>query len=158
MFRKMRRFGQQVTKEECEKVLNSAPRGVLAVLGDDGYPYTVPIDFVYDGDRGALYFHGAKEGHKLDAIRANDKVSFCAMDEGYRKPGDWALNITSVVVFGRLRPIEDREATLEAARRLARKYFPDETEVEKEVEKTKNRVMCLELTVEHMTGKLVNES
>ena len=103
MFRKMRRFKQQVPEENCIEILKREPRGVLAVLGDDGYPYTVPLDFYYDEGDGKIYFHGAKEGHKLDAIAKCDKVSFCVMDQGFKKDGDWALNITSVVVFGRAR-------------------------------------------------------
>ena len=66
MFRKMRRFKQQLSEEECLEILKTAKRGVLAVLGDEGYPYAVPLDFVYED--GKIYFHCAKEGHKLDAI------------------------------------------------------------------------------------------
>ena len=100
MFRKMRRFKQQISEEKCVEILTREPRGVMAFAGDDGYPYAIPLNFVYDG--GKLYFHCAPEGHKLDAIRRCDKVSFCVMDKGYRKDGDWALNINSVVVFGRI--------------------------------------------------------
>ena len=99
----MRRFKQQITQEECIEVLKNAPRGVLSVHGEDGYPYGLPISHWYNEEDGKLYFHGAKAGHKLDAIRANDKVSFCVMDEGYREEGDWALNIKSVIIFGRIK-------------------------------------------------------
>ena len=74
MFRKMRRFKQQLSKEECENILRAQKRGVLAVLGDEGYPYAVPLNFVYDN--GCIYFHSAVAGHKLEAIRAYDKGSF----------------------------------------------------------------------------------
>ena len=80
MFREMRRIRQQATEEECLEILKSAKRGVLAVHGDDDYPYTVPMDFVYED--GCLYFHAAKSGHKLDAVRRNDKVSFCVLSDG----------------------------------------------------------------------------
>ncbi|MBQ7167600.1 MAG: pyridoxamine 5'-phosphate oxidase family protein, partial [Treponema sp.] len=96
MFRQMRRFGQQVASEKCVEILKNEWRGVLALLGDDGYPYTVPMDFFYDEDDGKIYFHCAKEGHKIDAIEKCDKASFCVMDQGFKKEGDWALNITSV--------------------------------------------------------------
>jgi len=158
MFREMRRFKQQISEEECIKVLASAPRGILAVLGDDDYPYTVPIDYIFDAAEKKIYFHCAAAGHKIDAIKKHDKVSFCVYDEGFRKEGDWALNIKSVIVFGRLRPIEDRERTIETARRIGLKYYPDSSSVDKEVEKDGRRVLCLELIIEHMTGKLVNES
>lgn len=88
MFRKMRRFKQQITKEECREVLKNAKRGVLSLLGEDGYPYGLPINHWYCEGDGKLYFHGAKEGYKIEAIRKCDKASFCAYDEGYRKEGD----------------------------------------------------------------------
>ena len=158
MFRKMRRFKQQLTEEECIKILKEEPRGVLSVHGEDGYPYGVPVNQYYDEETGKIYFHGAGEGHKIDAIRKNDKVSLCVYDKGYRKEGEWALNIKSVVVFGRMRILEDRERTIEIARKLGQKYFPSEEEVEEELRKAGNIVVVLELTVDHMTGKLVNES
>ena len=97
MFRKMRRFKQQITDEQCIEVLKNAKRGVLSLIGEDGYPYGLPINQWYCEEDGKLYFHGAKEGHKIDAIKACDKASFCTWDEGYRKEGDWALNIESQV-------------------------------------------------------------
>ena len=162
MFRKMRRFKQQISFEECEKVLYGQPRGVLAVLGDDDYPYTVPLDFIYND--GKIYFHGAAEGHKMDAIRKHNKVSFCVMDEGYRKEGEWALNINSVVVFGRIAEVTDINKKDEKLRLLGLKYNPSPEDVEEEVkryidiEKNIDRITILELTPEHITGKLVNES
>ena len=153
----MRRFRQQVSAEKCAEILKREWRGVLAVLGDGVYPYTVPLDFFYDEGDGKIYFHGAKEGHKLDAIEKCDKASFCVMDAGFKKDGDWALNITSVVVFGRLRRVTDPEKTREKVCKLGRKYHPTDESVEKEWENAKSRVLCLEMSIEHMTGKLVNE-
>ena len=158
MFRPMRRFRQQLEREECLQLLRSCPRGVLACLGDEDYPYTVPLDFWYDEENGVLCFHGAKEGHKLDALLRHDKVSFCIMDEGERVSGDWTLTCRSVVVFGRARVIRDRERTLEAARRLGLKYYPDAESVEEEMRKAADRVLCWELVPEHITGKRVHES
>lgn len=157
MFRQMRRFKQQVSSEKCIEILKNEWCGVLALLGDDGYPYTVPIDFYYDETDGKIYFHGAKEGHKIDAIEKCDKASFCVMDSGFKKDGDWALNITSVVVFGRISKVDDFEKTKEKVCKLGAKYHPSMKDVEVEWENAKNRVQCLEMTVEHMTGKLVNE-
>ena len=157
MFRQMRRFKQQVSEEKCKEILKNEWRGVLALLGDEGYPYTVPIDFYYDEGENKIYFHGAKEGHKVDAISKCDKASFCVMDSGFKKDGDWALNITSVVAFGRIKPVADMEKTKEKVCALGRKYHPTAEAVEKEWEAAKNRVLCLELSIEHMTGKLVNE-
>ena len=107
MFRGMRRFKQQISTEECIQILKEQPRGVLSVLGDDDYPYGIPLDHWYCEENGKLYFHCAKVGHKLDAVRKHDKVSYCVYDQGFRKDGDGALNIRSVVVFGRIRVVDD---------------------------------------------------
>lgn len=158
MFREMRRFKQQISREECIRVLKEQPRGVLSVLGDDGYPYGVPLDHWYSEEDDALYFHCAKTGHKLDAIAACDKVSFCVMDGGFRREGEWALNINSVIVFGRMRIVEDENKKREICSNIVRKFTDDEAYLQAELERSFPRVNCLELKIEHMTGKLVNES
>ncbi len=157
MFRKMRRIKQQISDEECIRVLKEQPRGVLSMLGDDGYPYGIPLDHLYMED-GHIYFHGAKEGHKIDAISGCDKVSYCVYDQGYRKEGEWALNINSVVVFGRIRIVEDEEKKKEICIKLLKKFSDDEAYIEHEMKNAFPRVNCLELIPEHMTGKLVCES
>ncbi len=158
MFREMRRFKQQITNEECIEILKEEPRGVLSVLGDDGYPYGVPMDHWYSEKEGKLYFHCAKEGHKLDAIAKCDKAGYCVMDGGYRKEGEWALNIRSVIVFGRICVVTDEEKKKEICTNLCRKFTEDEAYLEREMKNSFPRVCCLELSIEHMTGKLVNES
>ena len=158
MFREMRRFKQQISEEECIRILEEQPRGVLSMLGDDGYPYGIPLDHWYSEDDDKLYFHCAKTGHKLDAIASCDKVSYCVMDEGYRKDGEWALNIISVVIFGRMHIVEDEDKKREICTNLVRKFTDDEEYLQKELTNAFPRVCCLELTIEHMTGKLVNES
>lgn len=158
MFRPMRRIKQQISDDECREVLISEPRGVLSVIGDDGYPYGIPMDHWYSESDGKLYFHCAKEGHKLDAIRACDKVSYCVMDKGYHKEGEWALNIRSVIVFGRIRVVDDERKRIEIGTNLCRKFTDDESYIEHEVKNALPRALCLELTPEHITGKLVNES
>ena len=158
MFRQMRRFKQQVSQEKCIEILKSEPRGVLAVLGDDGYPYTIPLDFFYDEKDGKIYFHGAKEGHKIDAIKNYEKASFCVYDKGYRKEGEWALNIKSVVAFGKIKLITDIKKAEEICSNLVKKFTDDQEYLEKELANALSRVQCLEFTIEHMTGKLVNEA
>lgn len=155
MFREMRRHGQQVEKAECEAILRRAPRGVLAVLGDDGYPYTVPLDFVYEG--GKIYFHSATSGHKLDAIAACDKCSFCVLDEGRKEENAWWYHFNSVVAFGRIRRLTDRVDMLNALRALGDKYFPPEHDTEDDIARNIAHVAVLELSIEHMTGKHVRE-
>lgn len=158
MFRKMRRFKQQISDEECREVLQGELRGVLSVLGEDGYPYGLPIDYWYSVEENKIFFHGARSGHKIDAIRSCDKASFCVYDEGYRKEGEWALNIRSVIVFGRIRPVEDHDKALSICEKLCRKFTQDEEYIQHELTHSGPAVQCLELSIEHMTGKLVNES
>ena len=158
MFRKMRRFKQQISDADCIEVLKNTPRGVLSLIGDDGYPYGLPMDHWYCEEDGKIYFHGAKEGHKIDAIKACDKAGYCVYDEGYRKEGDWALNIKSVIVFGRISLVQDEEKAREICVALTRKFTDDAEYLEKELKNAFPRVQCLELAPELMTGKLVNES
>ena len=158
MFRKMRRFKQQISEQECIEVLENEPRGVLSVLGDNGYPYGIPMDHWYSGKDGRLYFHCAKEGHKLDAVAACDKACYCVMDQGFRREGEWALNIRSVIVFGRIEIVTDEEKKREICSSLCRKFTDDEEYLGEELKNSFPRVCCLELIPEHMTGKLVNEA
>ena len=155
MFREMRRRNQQLSKDACEKILQTAPRGVLAVLGDGGYPYTVPLDFVYEDGR--IYFHSAVTGHKLDAIKASDKCSFCVLDEGEQEPGEWWYYFNSVIAFGRIRRVTDETTMLHALRKLGNKYFPTAEEVEADIARSFSRMAVLELTIEHLCGKHVQE-
>lgn len=158
MFREMRRFKQQLEKQECIDILQSEVRAVLSVLGDNDYPYGLPINFWYNPDDNKIYFHGAKEGHKIDSIKKHDKVSLCVYDKGYKKEGEWSLNIKSVIVFGRIKIVKDMQKTIDICKNLARRFPADTQYIEDEINKFKDRVLCLELTIEHMSGKLVNES
>ena len=158
MFRPMRRAKQQISEAECVRVLREEKRGVLSMLGEDGYPYGIPMNHWYSPEDGKIYFHGAKTGHKIDALSACSKVSYCVWDAGYRKEGEWSLNINSVVVFGRIRLVTDESKAREIAANLCRKFTDDEAYLRRELENALPRVQCLELTIDHMTGKLVNES
>ena len=158
MFREMARIKKQLPKEECIELLTKELRGVLSVLGDDDYPYGMPINHYYCPEAGKIYFHGGTSGHKIDAIRRHDKVSFCVFDQGYRKEGEWALNIRSVIVFGRIEIVEDHARALEISRKLSYKFTSDEKYISDEIEHAGFRVLCFALVPEHITGKLVNES
>ena len=158
MFRKMRRFRQQLTEKECIDILTSQKRGVLSLHGEDGYPYGIPINHWYCEDDGKIYFHGAKEGHKIDAIKNNCKASFCVYDEGYRKDGEWALNIKSVVVFGKIELVNDEAKAKQICTHLVKKFTDDEEYLKKEIKSALSRTQCLMFIPDYMTGKLVNES
>lgn len=158
MFRELVRKNKQLSNEECLAVLKNEKRGVLSVLGDDGYPYGVPLNQFYVEQDGCLYFHSGMTGHKIDAIRACNKASFCCYDEGYRKDGDWALTIKSVIVFGRIEIIEDHDRAIEIAHRLCYKFTQDEEYIEKEIRQSGARTLVFRLVPEHICGKLVHEA
>ncbi len=127
--------------------------GVLALSGDDGYPYAVPISYVFDGKR--LYFHSAKSGHKLDAVRHNPKASFCVIDKDQVVPEAYTSYFRSVIVFGTIRIVEDEQEKYRAIEKLAVKYAPDDTaENRREAIAREWTPLCmLEMTIDHLTGK-----
>lgn len=148
----MRRYHQQLSDAACLDILDRGTSGVMALLGEDGYPYAVPLSYVRRDDR--LYFHSARAGHKLEAIAHCDRASFCVVDQDRVVPKDYTSYFRSVIAFGTVRVLEDRGEKAEALRLLAAKYFPDDPEGrEAEVQKTLASVAMLELTMEHITGK-----
>lgn len=153
MFREMRRKKQLLSQEDAVAVLRRGTSGVLALLGDDGYPYAVPLSYVYDGSK--IYFHGAKEGHKIDAIRRCEKASFCVMDQDQVVPEEYTSYFRSVIVFGTVRILEDDGEKLAAVEKLAVKYAPgDSAEGRKAAIDREWRPLCMmEMTIRHMTGK-----
>jgi nitroimidazol reductase NimA-like FMN-containing flavoprotein (pyridoxamine 5'-phosphate oxidase superfamily) len=157
-FRELTRKKQQLSRGECLELLRKEKRGVLSVLGEGGYPYGVPLNHWYCEEDGRLYFHSGKTGHKLDALRKCGKASFCVLDEGTQKPGRWDLDFRSVVVFGRVAFVEERERIYAVARALSRKFTDDEAYIEAEVARSGPGTCVFCLIPEHMTGKLVNES
>lgn len=157
MFRKMRRYKQEVSIEECKSILKTEKRGTLSVIGKDGYPYTIPLNFYYDEKENKIYFHGAKQGHKIDAIQACDKVCFTTWNQGFKKEGDWAWNVTSVIIFGKAKLEHDASLTNEKVRILAEKYYPTKEEIDEEMKVGIARAQLISIEIEHMTGKLVHE-
>lgn len=152
MFRKMRRTKQALSQEECIQILNSTTHGVLAVSGDDGYPYAVPVSHTYED--GKLYFHCAVEGHKLDAIARSDKVSFCTVAQDEVQPAEFATLYRSVILFGRARVVTDDAARRRALESLVLKFSPGFVEEgQREIEKDWARTCVVEISIEHMTGK-----
>ena len=158
MFREVARKKQQLSREESIALLIREPRGVLSLLGDDGYPYGLPIDHWYNEEDGCLYFHSGKAGHKVDAMHRCDKASFCVYDQGYQEEGDWALHIKSVIVFGRIEIVEDHEKAISLTRQLRLKYTQDLEYIEEEIRKYGPATLCFRLVPEHITGKITKES
>ncbi|MDO5145663.1 MAG: pyridoxamine 5'-phosphate oxidase family protein [Eubacteriales bacterium] len=151
MFRKMRRFRQQLPEEEVIEILEQENTGILSVVGDGGYPYTIPINYVYED--GKIYLHGAKEGHKVDAIKQCDKVSFCVIERDEVVPEKLTTKYRSVIAFGRARFLETEEDIFHAAKILSLKYYDDVDFIEKEIRREWNGLSCIEIKIEHMTGK-----
>jgi uncharacterized protein len=156
MFREMRRGKQLLSKEETIEILKSCTSGVLGVSGDDGYPYTVPLSYTYKDDK--LFFHCAKEGHKLDGIKRNAKVTFCVIDKDEIIQKTFTTHFRSVIVFGRARILTENDERQAALESLVGKYSPDYIqEGQKSIEDGWNRVCVLEVKIEHMTGKAAIE-
>jgi len=156
MFRELTRKKQKLSEAQCKEILKQELRGVLAVNGEDGYPYALPINFYYDEANDKIYFHSGKIGHKMDAIASNDKVSFCVYDKGYHKDGHWSLNIKSVIVFGRICMVEDWSDEMMVD--FCKRFTDDMEYIGNEIEQFKSNTAILCLEIQHMTGKLVNEA
>lgn len=156
-FRELTRYKQKLEENECIELLKSTKRGVLSVLGDNGYPYGSPINHYYDEESGKIWFHGGKAGHKVDAMRNCDKVSFCVMDEGRHVGDDWFLTFRSVIVFGRMELIEDRDTIAGISRKLSYKFTDDDAYIDEEIRKSGPGTLMYALTIENICGKLVRE-
>ena len=155
-FREMRRKLQQLTAEEAVAILQKATSGTLALSGDNGYPYAVPISYVYAD--GKLYFHSALSGHKVDAIRSCDKASFCVIEQDDVKPKEYTTYYRSVIAFGRIHIVEDEAEKMETARLLGNRYNPNDDEtLSHELAKGFSRMLMIRMDIEHLTGKEARE-
>ena len=119
MFRELRRKKNAIDIPTVKALLQSSRRGVLAVNGDDGYPYAVPINYFYDEPTQKIYFHGARAGHKFDALQACDKVCFTVYGNETVKDATWAPYLQSAVVFGRCHLVEDGPRAMELLKKVA---------------------------------------
>ncbi len=151
-FRPMRRNRQQLSREECERILGRCTSGVLALTGDGGYPYAVPLSYVYAG--GAIIFHSAVQGHKVDAIRRDSRCSFCVIEQDEIRPAEFTTYFRSVIAFGRIRILEEADEKVQALRILGRRYSPnDEPGLQHEIDKSLDHVLLLRLDIDHLSGK-----
>ncbi len=157
MFREMRRSKQALTQEECVDVLKEAQRGVLSVTGDGGYPYGVPVNFCYNAETGTIWLHGAREGHRYDAVKSDGRVCFTTWMDSHKEEGAWAWYVKSVIVFGRAELIADPEPYRDVLTELGMKYYPTREETEAEIARDMKRVQLTAIHIEHMSGKLVHE-
>lgn len=153
MFREIRRKKQTLSLEESIQILEKGTAGVLALSGDEGYPYAVPISYVYEDSK--LFFHGAKNGHKIDAIRRCGKASFCVIEQDHIVPEKYTTYFKSVIAFGRIRIMEGEAEIRKAVETLALKYHPNDTEEGRReaIQRDWNRLCMIELSIEHLSGK-----
>ena len=156
MFREMRRTKCILKSETAEKILCEGSYGILALTGDNGYNYAVPLNYALDNNK--IYFHSAITGHKIDAVKNNDKVSFCVVDKHEVVPNEFTTYFTSVIAFGRIRISEDDAEKTHALELLADKYClnADKNLREKEISRI-NAVNILILEIEHLSGKAARE-
>lgn len=162
VFREMRRKKQELSQQEIADILHKGTSGVLALLGDNDYPYAVPISYVYDGEK--IYFHSAKSGHKIDAIQKTAKASFCVIGKDLIVPEEYTTYFSSVIAFGQIRVIEDDCEKRAAIEKLASKYAPEDTATNRDhaISREWKPLCMLEMAIDHITGKkaieLVKES
>ena len=158
MFREVRKKSNAISIDAAKELLGTARRGVFAVNGDDGYPYAIPVNYLYDDASNRIIFHGAKSGHKVDALNSSSKVCFTVTGEPVIKDLEWAPYLRSVVVFGKCRMVETLEENLELVKKFAMKFYPNEKMVDDEVAASGPAVQMFVIDIEHITGKQVQES
>lgn len=157
MFREIRKKKNEISSDAAKELLRCSRRGVLAVNGDNNYPYAIPVNYLYDEEAQKIYFHGAKAGHKVDSLKACDKVCFTVISQEIVKEEPWAPFLQSVVVFGRCHLVENQEDCIRLVKKFAMKYYPDEKLVDEEVKISGKAVQMFEIEIEHFSGKEVQE-
>jgi hypothetical protein len=157
MFREMRRKKQELSRSECEEILARGTSGVLALDGDNGYPYAVPLSYVYSD--GKIIFHCAKSGHKIDAIKRNPRASFCVIDRDGIVPEEYTTYFRSAIAFGKMRIVGNEDEMRAAVTVLAKKYYPEDSPEHREqaIEREFGGLCIIELEIEHLTGKQAKE-
>lgn len=156
MFRKMRRHDRDMIFNDTIELLKNGQYGVLSISGDEGYPYGIPLNYVYD--EGQIYFHSALEGHKIDGINRNNKVSFCIVGEVETIPNKFSTRYRSVIAFGKVEEVKDENEKKAGLLGIIKKYSSDYVDkgmkyIDSDYEKT----AVFRIVIEHMTGKKANE-
>ena len=157
MFRPIRKKKNAISMEAAKNLLHHTRRGVLAVQGEEGYPYAIPVNYLYEEENAKLFFHSARVGYKADAINRCDKVCFTVVGNERVNDEGWAPFLQSVVIFGRCHAIENQEEAMALLRRFARKFYPEEAMVEEEIALAGKAVRMYEIEIEHLSGKEVQE-
>lgn len=148
--RKMRRFKQELAADEAKRILYNGRECVMAVDGDSGYPYAVPVNYVYDGEH--IYIHSAAAGQKIDALRRNNCMSLCVIERGDIVPEEFTTYFKSVIVFGHVRFVDNLEEKSAALYKLCEKYCSG-LDPSAEIQRFLKTVAILEITIDHISGK-----
>ena len=158
MFKPIRKKINEIDRAAAGALLKSNRRGILAMNGDNGYPYAIPINYFYDCVGQKIYFHGAKAGHKVESLKTSDKVCFTVYgNERIDESESWAPYVQSVVVFGRCRLLEAGSESIDRLKEFAMKYYPDEALADDQIARNGRATQMFEITIEHMSGKQVQE-
>lgn len=158
MFRELVRKNKELSKAECIKILTEEKRGVLSVIGDNDYPYGMPMNHFYNNNDNCVYFHCGNIGHRLDSLRNHNKASFCVYDKGSQKENHWELIFKSVIIFGTIEIIDDKDKIIEITTKLSHKFTQDDNYIQKEIHAALSRTLLLKLNIHHICGKSVTES
>jgi nitroimidazol reductase NimA-like FMN-containing flavoprotein (pyridoxamine 5'-phosphate oxidase superfamily) len=150
----MRRHRQQLEPAECQAILARHTSGVLALHGDDGYAYAVPVSHLYVPGENRLIFHSASTGHKVESIRRDPKVSFCVIDQDDVQPETYTTWFRSVIAFGQARVIEDPAEARRAIELFGEHYSPGDPDgLSHYIDQQRRQLTVIELAIEHLTGK-----
>ncbi len=154
MFRKIKKIKNFIDDYVCDLVLHSFTRGLLSLTGEVGYPYSIPINYYYDEANQKIYFHGAKAGYKVDCLNRNDKVCFTVFGNENNEELSWAPYVQSVVVFGRCHLVD---TDIEVLKTFVMKYYPSVDLADKAIKEDSKFVQMYEISIEHKSGKQVQE-
>lgn len=156
MFRKMRRAERELPERQAKEILQNSSYGVLALAGDGGYPYAVPLNYVFDGEK--IYFHCAAQGHKIDAVARDNKCSFCVVENGGIIESRFTTKYRSVIAFGKIREESDGAKKEHALRLMMHSLTPHTSADERDAEMTHCAGVCiLAMDIEHISGKSANQ-
>lgn len=157
MFRELTRIKQKLNMAECIRILSEQTRGVLSVNGENGYPYSMPMNHFYNGEDGCIYFHTGKKGYRTDCVKSNGKACFCVYTDGERKENEWAFTVKSVIVFGEIEIVESLQTVIDVTRKLCYKFTQDSEYIENEISNHAKNTILLRLKPKHVCGKTVKE-
>ena len=151
MKRQVRRVDRAISESEAKEILRKGEYGILSTVSTDGQPYGVPVSYSYTEE--GIYFHCALEGHKLENLNSNNKVSFCVVGATEVLPDKFGTKYESAIVFGQAFETLDDEKH-KGLLELVKKYSPGfKEEGLRMIKNTGNKTKVYKIVVESITGK-----